>query len=66
MTTQTKTLAQVITTSLLNGKVQSENDLITIARIVMTDLAIDFTTALRFVNDVITATLSAQDQLLNK
>jgi len=64
MNTQQKTLAESITNSLLNGKIQSENDLVTVARVVMTDLKINFTTALIFVNDVVNSVLIAQDQLL--
>lgn len=60
------TLTATIAQSFLKGQIQSENDLITLSRVVMTDLGIGFQKALQFVNNAIEITNKVIDvQLAN-
>lgn len=60
-----QTLAISITKSILNGSFQTQDDVITAARVVMTDLEVSFAEGLEFVNNVFDVILNAQDQLLS-
>lgn len=65
MNTQQFTLAQTISVMFLDNKIQSQNDLVTLARFVMTDLEVSYKEALEFIEKVVNAISKVQDKMLS-
>lgn len=69
MTTQAtdlklQTLSEVTVKAFMAGQIQSQDDLVMLARVWMTDLAIGFKEALEMVNGLVEKIIKIQDALL--